>query len=307
MKKIVLPLALLGLFSVVVNADVTLYGKANLSLQNSDEAATGSQVELVSNASRIGLKGGEQISDGLKVIYQFEYQTEVDDGNNSSGTFSQRNIYLGLQGAYGTVKAGMFDTPLKVVQEEIDLFNDLEGDLIHIFNGEVRAKNIVQYSTEKGWGPVSSSIAYIAHENTSVNDGVSVSVSYNNDALYVGLAVDRDVQPNIDTVRAAVRYTLGQVQLGALYEAVDDGMTDTDGVLMSALWHLSEQWGLKAQYGESDIKARDSQTLSVGADYYLHENTTLYGFYTQVENGLAKANPKMRDDRYLGVGLDYKF
>lgn len=307
MKQSLLPLALLALIPVAVNADVTVYGKANVSLQNSDEEVSGTKVELVSNASRIGLKGSEDIREGLKVIYQFEYQTEVDDGSNSSGTFSQRNIYVGLESSAGTVMAGLFDTPLKVVQEKVDLFNDLEGDIKNIFNGEVRAKNIVQYITPKAWGPVSSSVAYITHEEEGVDDGVSASVSYSNTTFYLGLAVDSDVQQGTDTARLAARYTLGQVHLGALYETNDDGVSDEDGLLVSALWKLSSQWGLKAQYGESDINAPDNKMLSVGADYYLSKNATVYGFYTQVENGLAITSSKVRDDNYLGIGMEYKF
>src|SRR5690606_19048868 len=134
-------------------ADVTVYGKANVSLQNADESGD-AKIELVSNASRIGLKGSEEITEGLKAIYQLEYQTEVDDGSGSNGqTFNQRNIYIGLQGSAGTIMGGHFDTPLKVVQEKVDLFNDLEGDMATIFNGETRASNTVQYVTPSSFGP----------------------------------------------------------------------------------------------------------------------------------------------------------
>lgn len=301
MNKNVLLLAFSVLVPGLTYADVNVYGKANVSVQHADELDGESKVELVSNASRIGLKGSEQVNDGLSVIYQFEYQTEVDDGNNSSGTFSQRNIYVGLQGGAGTVMAGLFDTPLKVVQEKVDLFNDLEGDLTHIFNGEVRAKNIVQYSSPKLWGAMSSSIAYVTHETNDIDDGVSASVSFSQDNLYLGVAMDSDIQPGADTLRLAARYVIGTVHLGALYEAFDNGLVDEDGVLVSALWQLTSQWGLKAQYGESDIKAPDSQSMSLGADYRLTKNATVYSYYTQVENEAT------RDDTYLGVGLDFKF
>src|SRR5690606_27907974 len=119
------------------------------------------RMELVSNASRIGLKGSEKINDKLKAIYQFEYQTEVDDGVNPSGTFSQRNIFIGVEGNFGRLTAGLFDTPLKLVQEKIDLFNDLAGDIGQLLNGEIRAKNIVQYSTPASLGKLGLSVAYI--------------------------------------------------------------------------------------------------------------------------------------------------
>lgn len=307
MKKALLPLALMTVLPSIAQADINFYGRANVSLQNADELAGGSKTEVVSNNSRIGLKGGESISDSLKVIYQFEYQTEVDDGNGPGGTFSQRNIFVGLEGSGGTVIAGLFDTPVKVVQEKVDLFNDMEGDILNIFNGEIRARNIVQYTTPKSWGGISSSIAYITQEDESLDDGISASIGYTGSQFFVGVAVDSDVIQDVDLMRVVARYTFGPVQLGALYETVDTDGFDEDGALVSAMFSLSDKWKLKAQYGQSDVKAPDAETTSVGLDYLLSKNSTVYGYYTQVENGIAVEEAGARDDNYLGVGIDYRF
>src|SRR6187551_888606 len=105
MKKALLPLLIASLLPAAAFADVTVYGKANVSIQSADESDE-KQTEVVSNASRIGVKGSEEVNSDLKVIYQFEYQTEVDDGANGGQTFGQRNIYLGLQGIGGTLIGG---------------------------------------------------------------------------------------------------------------------------------------------------------------------------------------------------------
>lgn len=301
MKKVTLTLALAAMFPSWSYADFTLYGKGNVSLHHADEQLNGDKVELVSNSSRIGIKGSEVINEGLTAVYQFEYQTEVDDGSNASGTFSQRNIFIGLEGQFGRVIGGLFDTPLKVVQEKVDLFNDLVGDITQVLNGEIRAKNIVQYSAPKSLGNFGASVAYVTQEADGADDGVSASVTYTNDNFYAGVALDQDVIPGVDSQRLAARYTLASVQLGALYERYDNGTIDEDGVIVSALWSLNKSWGLKAQYGESDIKAPGSSTASLGADYKLSKNVTLFSYFTQVENDTT------RDDQYLGVGLDVKF
>ena len=130
MKKALLPLIIASLVPTAAFADVVVYGKANVALQSTDKNVGGSYTEVVSNASRIGLKGSENVNDDLKVIYQFEYQTRVDDG---TGPFTQRNIYVGLKGSGGTAMIGMFDTPFKLAQEKVDLFtpwrpNPIMGD-----------------------------------------------------------------------------------------------------------------------------------------------------------------------------------
>ena len=124
--------------------------------------------------------------------------------------------------------------------------------------------------------------------------------------------MDQDVQAEgIDIVRAVGRVNLGPVQLGAMFESTDvDGIDDSDGFLVSALWSVTDAWALKAQYGESDLKlspaALDGESASVGVDYKLSKSATLYGYYTAIENQDV-LEVAQRDDDYLGIGLDLKF
>ncbi|MFC3117050.1 porin [Cellvibrio fontiphilus] len=314
MKKSLLAFAVASLFPMAAVADVVVYGKANVSIQHADEqAADDSQVELVSNASRIGVKGGEEINSSLKVIYQFEYQTEVDDGTNGSQTFGQRNIYLGLQGTAGTFIGGHFDTPTKVAQEKVDLFNDLEGDITQIFKGEIRASNIVQYTTPTFGDGFAGSVAYVTEENngttprTGDGAGVSASFGYTSPVFYVGVAMDQDVEAeDTDLVRLVGRLNVGAFQFGLLAENYDNGIVDEDGALVSALWNLTDKWAAKAQYGQSEVKMADGETASIGLDYKMTKAATLYSYITTVENDVI-APAAQRDDTYVGVGMDFKF
>lgn len=311
MKKSLLHIAIatFSLIALPSFADVVVYGKANVSLQQADENSN-DKTEVVSNASRIGIKGSEVISGGLKAIYQFEYQTEVDDGTTASNqTFSQRNIYVGLQGSGGTIIAGHFDTPTKAVQEKIDLFNDLEGDIVNILRGEIRSKNIVQYTTPGSWGGFATSVAFVGKETDGVDDGYSAAVSYTSPAFYVGIAMDQDVEAvDVDLLRAALRVTLGPVQLGALAEEYDNGVSDKEtGYLGSILWNITPNWAAKIQYGQSDVKMLDGETASIGLDYKLSANMTLFSYYTTVENDVLVELANPRDDKYAGIGFDLKF
>jgi predicted porin len=320
MKKALLSLVIASALPLSAFADVTVYGKANVSLQNADENEE-SALELVSNASRIGLKGSEEINSSLKAIYQFEYQTEVDDGNNAGQTFGQRNIYVGLQGTGGTIMGGKFDTPVKVLQEKIDLFNDLEGDINFITNGETRANNIVQYTTPL-FSNIAVNIAHVSSEIPDVDDGKSISVTYTTPAFYIGVATEQDVSAvGMDISRIAARVTLGAVQLGALFERseaeIDTDEYEADGWLVSAKLNATDSLALKAQYGTaadeyvdtSVIPAAaidaDSTQMSIGIDYLLSKNTTVFGYYTQED--LEEESVEEFDNSWLGVGLELKF
>ncbi len=349
MKKALLPLMIASLVPATAFADITVYGKANVALQSTGKNVGGSYTEVVSNASRIGLKGSENVNDDLKVIYQFEYQTKVDDGSNSlsstpscsatsksttvtpaatttttttcsisggSQTFSQRNIYVGLKGTGGTAMIGMFDTPFKLAQEKVDLFNDYVGDIQTVLQGETRAKNIVQYSTP-AFSDITVNVAYVNAEKDAVNvdNGYSASIVYNTKAIYLALANDSNVTnasgavvhtTDTDILRAVGRFNVGPVVLGAMWETYDNGVIDEDGYMLSAQWNVNDKWALKVQNASSDMVQIGTDQTSIGADYKLTKAAKVFGYYTMVEDERA-AVASRADDKYLAVGLELNF
>ena len=68
------------------------------------------------------------------------------------------------------------------------------------------------------------------------------------------------------------------------------------------LWNLTDKWALKGQYGQSDVRMLDGESASVGLDYKMTKNATLYSYATKVENEAGS-----RDDTYVGAGVDFKF
>ncbi|RYZ84906.1 MAG: porin [Moraxellaceae bacterium] len=352
MKKALLPLMIASLVPAAAFADVTVYGKAFVTWQSTDLQTGQNYTELVNNASRIGLKGSESVNEDIKVIYQFEYQTKVDDGSIANNytcaatsttttptattkttctatggqTFSQRNIFVGVQGNFGVAKLGMFDTPLKLAQEKIDLFNDLIGDMQAVVQGETRAKNVVQYSTPE-FTHITGNFAYINSEadvdglvggkSASTENGYSASIVYNTKTVYLALANDHNVTNamnktlvasglDTDILRAVGRFVVGPVVLGALYETYDNGVIDENGYLVSAKWEIDPKWALKAQAGKSDMITLGGQTTSLGVDYKLSKNATLLAYYTHNEDDVVDKT-KQRDDNYIGAGIEFNF
>ena len=98
--------------SAFAGSELDVYGRLNVTLQNSDEAAGEAHVELRNNSSRVGVKGEKALSAGLKAIYQLEFGVNLD-GDSGDDTFTPRNQFVGLQGTFGTIKVGRHDTALK--------------------------------------------------------------------------------------------------------------------------------------------------------------------------------------------------
>jgi predicted porin len=307
MKKTILSLAIataLPAFAYAEKVEVELpefYGKINVSVQNTQEGDS-SISELVSNASRLGVKGKIDLKHGLQGVYKAEYETQVDDGDKSGQTFAQRNIYAGVKGGFGQIIVGMFDTPLKKAQKKIDLFNDLEGDIKSaISKSDNRKANSVQYNTPSLSGLVAT-VAHIASELETLNDGTSSSLTYSRNDLYAAVAYDTDVEANgIDVTRLVGQYSVAGITLGGLWETQQQNGDNKDGWVYSAAYKLTSDVKLKAQYGESDIAKDDAKTYSLGVDYKLAEGAKVYAFATNEEFGDDSIN------EYYGVGLEYKF
>jgi predicted porin len=303
--------------------DGSVYGKVNLTLQQTD-GGSDSVSELNSNASRIGFKGKTALNDMFNVIYKAEYETAAD-GDGLEG-FKNRNIYVGLQGGFGTVFAGKNDTPLKLAQEDVDLFNDLSGDIKNVLEGETRASNIIFYQTpdfggfQFNFAPTLGEVAGDDDRN-SVGDSFSTSLTFNSDMLFFGLAHDSNVKSGsfekdyLDITRFVAQVVLGNVTLGGLIQSAEDGDSYSSGSYYdSDGWHLSAavKFGdvkLKLQHTESESDdswyGYDAVMTSAGVDYKLGDNTKLFGFYTTYEKERDGASYQEEDT--AGIGVEHKF
>jgi len=307
-------MAALAPASAAASDELAVYGKINVTLQNSDEAA-GEEAELKSNSSRIGVKGEKALNGSLKAIYQLEWGVNIDSESNDDN-ITPRNQFVGLEGAFGTVKVGRHDTALKESQQDFDLFNDLEGDIAGTFNGENRLKDYIGYISPALGKSFHVTVNFFPGEDPdSGNDGVadssSVSLDYETDLLYVAVAHDWDIDgAGVETLRLTGGYTFGPVRLMLLYQQTD-AVEDEDGFGVSLAWTFGKNIA-KLQYLSSDIWRTDPQTdplsnklesqISVGLDHELGEDTKLFGFYTTGDiGGTSESN------NYFAIGIEHNF
>jgi len=295
--------------------ELDVYGRINVTLQNSDEANV-EQVELQSNSSRVGVKGEKALSTSLKVIYQLEWGVNIDSEGNDDNLVP-RNQFVGLEGAFGTVKVGRHDTALKQAQGNFDLFDDLEGDITKVFNGENRLKDYVGYVTPVFGKAFSATVNFFPGEDPDAgNDGVadksSISFKYDSDLLYIAVAHDDNVDGDgVTTNRFVGGHTFGPARVMLLYQQTDNGTLKEDGFGASLAWTFGKNVA-KVQYLAADIWRTQAQAdpldnklesqLSNGLDRRLGEGTRLFGFYTTGEIGGTNET-----NSYVAVGIEHKF
>jgi predicted porin len=286
-------------------ADVSIYGRADVSVQSSDEGE-GSFTEVKSNASRIGFKGTHTLNDDLEVIYKAEFQVDLDGDSAKGDSITDRNQYVGLKGGFGEVLLGKNDTMLKQSQGKVDLFSDLNGDIKSLWKGENRMADTISYKSPK-FSDFSVGVTYIAEDAVDAEDAISVAVFYGDKKLkkskiYASIAMDSEVK-GYDTTRATVQGKVAGVTLGAIYHTQEkvDGGAEMDGFMVSAKYKI-EKVTLKGQYQTADYDGGDTLSgVTVGADYSLAKSTKLYAFYTSFDMDTGA------DEDYLAAGIQYKF
>ena len=119
MKKTIAALAVAGAFAAPaiaqVPAGVQLYGRLNLAVDNyqAKGAAAGGQFDYKSRmrvsdtASRVGIRGTEDVGGGFRAIFQIETGVNVDNGSNTgqngqtnpnTGFWASRDSWVGIEG-----------------------------------------------------------------------------------------------------------------------------------------------------------------------------------------------------------------
>jgi len=302
MKKSLIALAVAGVVSApafAATSNVDVYGKLHVSASLFDDQATGVEdLQISSNASRIGFKGSEDLGGGLAAIWQIETGINMDETNDN--VWSSRNVFLGLKSdAIGSVLIGNYDTPLKLIGRSIDLFGDTMADSRNVtgVDSDTRGKNSVTYMSPSFSGLAFAAQYSNANNNGSVGDANDTSFwslngTYTNGPLFVGLAYsDGDALENagVDQEwRLAAGYSFGNFKVVGQYDK-SDGETSVDADFDSWLLGAAYTMGnvvLKANYMDGDVdgSSSDPKQWTIGADYNLSKRTTLYALYADGEN-----------------------
>ncbi|MFT4045909.1 MAG: porin [Solimonas sp.] len=355
MNKNLLAIAVGAVFVVpgAAFADVKVYGKFNVGIENQkDEIGLDTSssnddentwiVKDNNNSSRLGFKGSEDtgLAD-LQVIYQLEYG--IDPDGTESTAFSERNIFVGLQGGFGTFKVGKFDTPVKEAGAKADLFNDESfGDDSSLLVGETRINNAIQYTTPKFLdgltvtavvqpGEGRTALDNSSEQDKGIADTAYASLVYDTKIVYASLsyAYHEAASLKFDGTTAASNIIRGAIyvnpvtdlELSALLQqakGVDQENSTTDSLTGSSYketsWLIGAGYSidavkLKAQYGETkgdytDLKRTD---LSLGVDYKLSKAFLAQLYYIGIKQDVATTGSSDTKSSAAGLGLVYSF
>ncbi|MDE2299588.1 MAG: porin [Burkholderiales bacterium] len=307
-------------------SSVTLYGSIDQYV-NYMRSSSGATVKSLEDGallrSRIGLRGVEDLGDGLAAKFQLEGGLSADNGTQAdSSRFFDRQSWVGLSNPYGEIRLGRQNGPILVRGGYIDYTTRTLGSMINNFGVPSRFDNDFSYISPRVGG-----VAFEGHvslpespvgNHPLVYQAALDYVSKNYVVGYMGVrgrpptnaAVPKDVV--YDNVYANWLYGKGTVYLAFVRSnnSTSTAVSNNAGTILgnvggynagtnpdlnnfyniyqvSADYQLTELLRVGALWGKIDDKSgrdRGASGGSMGAYYALSKRTTLLALVDTLRN-----------------------
>lgn len=290
MKKSLIALAALAATGAFAQSSVTLYGVVDLGISQGSGSLT-KLTQMTSgniNSSRLGVKGVEDLGNGLKASFVFEGDVKpfsgtgatsgaasVNSSNNNvaavgtTGGFTfNRQATLGVIGGFGEVRLGRDYTPTFYVDASYDPFgvngvgtNAIFGNGLGYTSAHLRSSNSVSYFLPGNLGGFSGQLM-VALNNTATNGATTQddgkytggNVGYANGPVSVHLAsavFKSFAVGDVATNSLGASYDLGMAKLSTEYSTDKMGAAGLNQKVTGTLFGLTAPMGsgaLRASY-----------------------------------------------------------
>jgi predicted porin len=291
----------------VADSQVAFFGKLDADVESTHTSAAGTGAasarnRIATNASRFGARGSKDIGEEKLIVWQLATRVNPNgaETGGGGGLFTLwGNSRVGLQGNFGTLFLGVWDTPFRQAYDKVDLFD----------NSHIASPIGVLGSIGNGIGagdPLYFAAAHERHRDLKVQAGANVAGSDNGTWL-IGA------------------YRIGAGKVGLVYErlgfeAPASGSTARNAYSLSGSYRFGD-----SNVGAVYTRAGDlSGTVATGADqfslrygHFIGEGAELYGQYTAIRNkangtynfgdGLNIATSPGARISGLGAGVAYAF
>jgi predicted porin len=329
MKKSLIAVAVLGAFASAAQADdaLTVYGVVDAAIRSNNNAsynaATNTSQGFVGfsqglfNGSRFGLKGSEDLGNGMKAIYTLEAGVILGTGvSDQQGQLMGRQSWAGISDdTYGSLTAGRQYGNLSGAIGTGDVFGELHGNEVYVSGtneGDVASENGFAYGlTGYRWdnsllyankvGPVKFSVmhAFAGQNASSTTSGQastmnSVAVGYVSDSFNatVGYQKETESGPNaLAATNSSVNPTHTDIGVGANYMYGDK--TEFGGRNGVYAYYLSSKYdsgfyrvgATNSQFNFTQVAAtalyspRQDKVVSISTNYYATPRLNLIAAY----------------------------
>jgi predicted porin len=291
---------------------VTLYGVADAAVELS-RAGRGTVTRVVSGGnlgSRWGVRGTEDLGNGLNAVFRLEAGLTLDDGNLAQGGRAWgREASVGLSSkAWGTTLLGRLPTPYYQVHNVVDAFAWMgSGGLPSVSRSETasrpllplqvaaRADNALGYTSPDFGGLEFRVLGALGEGSTALGRGYGASARYAGGPIIAALGMMRqngasNLNGSMQAVVAGGSYDFGVAKVFAGYTNEKNSCTTCTGAMARV----------------SGASTSEFRLINLGARMPLGGATTGIAQVTRVsDRSVYTAATGDRDATWLAIGAEY--
>jgi len=323
MKKTLIATAVAAgmLASGAALAEPTVYGILHLSIDayadNHYSGAPGSvpsapaiktsDLNMRSHTSAIGIKGSEDLGNGLKAIYKAEFQIDPDERNK---TITDRDQWIGLKGGWGKVAFGTMSSNYKQMGGKIDPLYRTEAEGRGILNMQSglhggagvdggRMTNTVQYTTPKMAGievVVNTTVSggcegADAIAGATCDESIGAGIRWSNKSILLyadyfdpsslgsGPIGSTGYTPADESVmKVGGKFSTKAFQVSGQYEMTEDQLGG-DYIFLNGLFNINANNAVTASWGQQD---KVSDAYAIAYVHSMSKQTNVYAGYGSV-------------------------
>nr|WKF60352.1 Outer membrane porin protein 32 [Paraburkholderia busanensis] len=301
-------------------SSITLYGIVDEFVQvvNTGSGYTGALGSSGQWASRIGLRGSEDIGGGNRINFDLQNGFNPNDGSMASpGSLFNRQAWVGVSGNWGEVRAGRQNSPIFNDQGGLDAFGAATqaSGFSNFMTFTVRTSNTVSYTS-----PTLGGLQFSVYAGFGDAGGVrSAGSSYQADVTYthgpVAAVLAAQAVKSADgtttdrTEEAGLSYQIGKttLYLGWSGSKWNDIKLDANVYGASALYQFTPSSALALGYtylhDETGQGANASQVAALYT-YTLTKRTNLYSALSFLQNR-GQASYRLAGSANAGLPLAY--
>ena len=297
------------LASGAAHAEPQVYGILHLSIDAySDDHLSGagavlktSDLNMHSNTSAVGIKGSEDLGNGLKAIYKVEFQVFPDE---TSSTISSRDQWIGLKGGWGKLSFGTMSSNYKQMGGKVDPLYRTEAEGRGILNMQSglhggsgtsggRMTNTVNYTSPKMGGfsvVLNTTLSGAGANNSNLDESIGAGIRWSNKAFLVYADYfdpqAAGVTGNDESVaKIGGKWSGKAFQVSAQYEMTEDQLGG-DYIFANGLWNINKNNAVTVSYGQQD---KISSAYALAYVHVLGKQTNVYAGYGSVESDSCDA------------------
>lgn len=346
-----LHIGILGLLSTGVSwqacqaAELNLYGVGHLSFDSIDTGVSSSEY-VHSNSSRLGIKGDQDLDNGLSIYVQYESGVDLTvhgtgDGNGGANSAGQvftraRDSFVGLKSDYGSIQLGRVGGMNQWLYD-YNPFADQVGDLGDVWGGDGlpgRIDSAVEYISPTFNG-LKVALTYVPDEGGHNQHDEVVKVDYALGGLKLGAGYGKFGAgavglPSLEALAATASYEAELFNVGGEFQHEKNvggsAGADRNQFTFGAAVKLGKAATVKAQYtwsgNLSGVAQSGASMIAAGLDYNLATSTIVYLAYAHMSNSANNAYSSFdyghgdqgappvlagKDPGAFSIGLIYKF